>query len=296
MKIGFGDCHPAVNLIFFAGIAVFGMLFRHPATVAVCFFCALIYYIRLCGKRAVKSFFCFIVPMLVFVVIMNGLFSHYGNTVLFTLPSGSSVTLESVTYGFILGAAAVSIIMWFFCYNEIVTEDKFLYVFGKILPAGALVISMALRFIPLYRNRLRIISEAQSGIGTGYKNGGFIQKIRNGGRIISILITWSLENSVEVSDSMRAKGYGLKGRKSYSCYRWKHRDVLLICLMLLLYGIMTVGYINNSLNCVYTPQIKICPLSGFGAVTAAAFALLCLMPLITDLKEDIKWNRLKSKM
>ncbi len=315
MEIGFKGYHPVANLIFFVSVVVFGMLFKHPVTLAVCFFTSVGYYLRLCGKAAVKSVFAFLLPMLIFVVIINGLFAHYGITPLLTLPDGNSLTLESLVYGFVLGLVTVTVIMWFFCYNEIVTADKFMFVFGKILPSAVLVISMALRFIPLYKSRLKIIAEAQKGIGRDYRTGPIKQRIKNGGKIISILITWSLENAVETADSMRARGYGLKGRKNYGKFRWSRKDIAAVAIMLLIDVILTAGCVSNSLYCIYNPYITINPSADFGKtyfvnelnvtlnptsvlgiITLAAFTALCFLPLITDLTEEIKWNRIKLKM
>lgn len=315
MKIGFKGYHPVANLIFFASIVVFGLLFKHPATLAVCFAAALCYYIRLSGKTAFKSLLVFLTPMILVVVIINGLFAHYGITPLMTLPDGNQLTLESIVYGFVLGLAAVTIIIWFFCYSEVVTADKFMSVFGKILPAAALVFSMTLRFIPMYKNRLHIIAEAQAGLGRDYKTGSIKQRIKNGGTIISILITWSLENAIETSDSMRARGYGLGGRKNYGKFRWSTNDIVSVAVMLALDVIMTLGCIKKSLYCIYNPYIIINPsvdfgktyfinelnmtfnpMSALGIITLMAFILLCFLPLIIDLKEVIKWNRLESRI
>ncbi len=38
------------------------------------------------------------------------------------------------------------------------------------------------------------------------------------------MVTWSLENAIETADSMRARGYGLPGRTSFSIYRFDSRD------------------------------------------------------------------------
>lgn len=315
METGFKGYHPAVNLIFFASVVVFAMLFKHPITLAVCFAAALVYYIRLCRRTAVRSLFCFILPLLAFVLVINGLFAHYGTTPLLTLPDGNKLTLEAVVYGFVLGVSTVSVIMWFFCYNEVVTSDKFMHVFGKILPAAALVVSMSLRFVPFYKNRLNTIAEARQGLGLDDKKGSMSQKIKNGGKIFSILTTWSLENAVETSDSMRARGYGLRNRKNYSRYRWRPGDVLAAVLIIFLDVILAAGYASGAVRCLYNPYIAINPpadfgktyfinelnltlnpVSVFGAVTLAAFALLCFLPAAVDLKEEIKWNRLKSKI
>lgn len=315
MGIGFKGYHPVANLIFFASIVVFGMLFKHPVTLAVCFIAAVLYWFRLCKKTAVKSFLVFILPMLIIVVIINGLFAHYGITQLLTLPDGNTLTLESLVYGFVLGLVTITVIMWFFCYNEIVTADKFMFVFGKILPSAVLVISMALRFIPLYKSRLKIIAEAQRGIGRDYRTGPIKQRIKNGGKIISILITWSLENAVETADSMRARGYGLKGRKNYGKFRWSTKDIVVAAIIFMIDVILAVGYASKSLYCIYNPYIIINPSADFGKtyfvnelnitlnptsipgiITLAAFTLLCFLPLIIDFSEEIKWNRIKSEM
>ena len=315
MRNGFKDYHPASNLIFFLSVIVFGMLFRHPVTITACFFCALLWYIMLCGRNTVKPFFAFIVPTLIFVIAIGGLTAHYGETQLLTLPDGKPLTLEALVYGFVLGVAAVSIIMWFFCWNEVITADKFMHIFGKILPAAALVISMALRFLPMYKNRLHTIAEAQRGIDMDFKSGKLTQRIKNGVKIISILITWSLENAVETSDSMRARGYGLSGRKNYGKYRFKKRDFVFCSAAALLDIVMAVGYFSGALMCSYNPSIIINPasesksafysdtlhftlnpVSPLGAAAMSAFVLMCALPILIKLQEDLKWNRLKLKI
>lgn len=315
METGFKGYHPVVNLIFFGSVIVFGMVFKHPLTLAVCFASSVVYYFKLCKKTAVKSLFAFVLPMLLAVIIINGLFSHYGLTQLFALPGGSFVTLESVIYGFVLGLMTVTVIIWFFCYNEIVTTDKLMFVFGRMLPSAALVISMALRFLPMYKNRLKAITAAQRGIGIDYKTGSLLQRIKTSGKIISALLTRSLENAVETSDSMRARGYGVKGTKNYGKFRWSTKDVIAVVTILLLDGILTAGCASNALYCVYTPGIIVNPPANFGKVhiisqlnltvnpvsvpgfiAFSAFTALSFLPVFIDIKEDIKWNRLKSKI
>ncbi|MCQ2470598.1 MAG: energy-coupling factor transporter transmembrane protein EcfT [Clostridia bacterium] len=315
MEAGFKGYHPVPNLIYFLSIVIFSLLFKHPLTLAVCFAASICYYIKLCGRQAVKNFFCVLLPMLVVVLLINGIFAHYGTTPIFTLPSGNKMTFEAIVYGFVLGLSAVTVMMWFFCYNEVVTADKFMFVFGKFLPAAALVFSMALRFVPLYKNRLYIIAEAQRGIGKDYKSGTLLERIKNGGKIMSILITWSLENAVEISDSMRARGYGLKGRKAYGKFKWSGKDFVAVFVIILIDILLIFGCIFKSVHCVYNPYIVINPkadfgktyfvnqlnltlnpTSFFGIITLIAFTVLCFLPLIIELKEDIKWNRLKSKI
>ena len=293
MENGLKKYHPVTNLIFFASVIVFGMILRHPLTLGVCFVAAFVWYIRLCGKAAVKSVCTFLLPMLILVTVLNGLFARYGRTELFYLFGRKAITLESLVFGFALGLTTVTVIIWFFCFNEVVESDKLMFLFGRIFPSAGLVIIMALRFVPMYRKRIDIISQAQKGLCA---DGDSNDKIKAGGKIISVLFTWSLENSVETSYSMRARGYGLKSRKSYARYKFRTKDTILSAVMLVLDVVLIAGCVSKTVYCSYNPYISIPQFSVFGAVIIISFAVLCFLPLIIELREDIKWNRLKSKI
>ena len=262
MNRGFKAYHPAVNLLFFAGVVVFGILFLHPYCIAVSFLSAVGYNVLLKGKKALTEL-AYLVPMIAIVTLINALFSHYGVTVLAVLPSGNNLTLESIVYGLITGIMLVSVILWFHCYSEIVTADKLMFVLGRRIPAAALVISMALRFVPLYRDRLSQIAEAQKGLGLDSHSGKLTERIKNSASQVSILITWSLENAVETSDSMRSRGYGLAGRKPYSFYKMKSLDWCAVGILTVVYGMIICGAATNILRCTYNPYISIPKLTPF---------------------------------
>lgn len=315
MNMGFKGCHPIVNIFFYISILVFGMLFSHPVCLAASLTASLIYSIRLSGRRTVRNFVCLLLPMLFAVTLINTLFNHYGITVLAVFPWGNSLTLESIANGIVTGMVVVSVILWFFTYNEVVTTDKFMYVFGKRLPAIALIISMALRFVPMYRIKLREISDVQQGIGRDYRQGNLVTRIKHAGSIVVILVSWGLENSIETSDSMRARGYGVSKRKAYSRFIWQTCDTVVFILIILIDIVLLAGDIFGVLSCSYNPQIiinssvdfgttylinelnlKINPLNFWGYLTLFSYIALAFMPIIIDLKEDLKWHKLKSKI
>ena len=82
--------------------------------------------------------------MLLMMALINPAFNHEGVTIIDYLPSGNPLTLESIVYGFTSAVMIVSVICHFSCYNEIMTSDKFIYLFGKIIPAMSLIISMTM--------------------------------------------------------------------------------------------------------------------------------------------------------
>ena len=314
MNSGFKGYHPLVNVLFFISIIAFGMLLRHPVYLVISFISSTAYYLKLSGKDGRKTVFRFLLPMLLFVVIINSFFNHYGVTTLFILPSGNNFTFEALVMGIVSGITVVSVIQWFFCCNEVVTEDKFMHIFGRILPKGALVVSMILRFVPLYRRRYKEISQARKCIGLNGTD-SFICKMKNTFKNIGILVSWSFENAIETADSMKARGYGLKGRTYYSRFQWQMGDTLALILLVLFDALIIFGLVSNSAYCIYNPYVivnqpseigttyiinelnlTINPFSFLSIVSLIAFTLLCFLPLTIDLKEDIKWHRLQSKI
>lgn len=314
MSSGFKGYHPLVNVLFFISIIAFGMLLRHPVYLVISFISSTAYYLKLSGKDGRKTVFRFLLPMLLFVVIINSFFNHYGVTTLFILPSGNNFTFEALVMGIVSGITVVSVIQWFFCCNEVVTEDKFMHIFGRILPKGALVVSMILRFVPLYRRRYKEISQARKSMGLNGTD-SFICKMKNTFKNIGILVSWSFENAIETADSMKARGYGLKGRTYYSRFQWQTGDTLALILLVLFDALIIFGLVSNSAYCIYNPYViinqpseigttyiinelnlTINPFGFLSIISLIAFTLLCFLPLTIDLKEDIKWHRLQSKI
>lgn len=314
MSSGFKGYHPLVNVLFFISIIAFGMLLRHPVYLVISFISSTAYYLKLSEKDGRKTVFRFLLPMLLFVVIINSFFNHYGVTTLFILPSGNNFTFEALVMGIVSGITVVSVIQWFFCCNEVVTEDKFMHIFGRILPKGALIVSMILRFVPLYRRRYKEISQARKCMGLNGTD-SFICKMKNTFKNIGILVSWSFENAIETADSMKARGYGLKGRTYYSRFQWHTGDTLALILLVLFDALIIFGLVSNSAYCIYNPYViinqpseigttyiinelnlTINPFGFLSIISLIAFTLLCFLPLTIDLKEDIKWHRLQSKI
>ena len=315
MATGFKNYHPWVNMIFFISVIVFGMLFLHPVCLFVSFFASICLDIRLKGKKAVKEIFFFILPMLVFVTIINGIFNHYGMTVLFEIENGNNITFEAYVYGFVLGLVVAITTLWFFCFNEIVSGDKIMFVLGKSVPKFALVVTMALRFVPLYRRKFTEIQQAQKGLLQTQEDKKLINKIKNAIKSVSILITWALENAIETSDSMRARNYGEGKRSFYSRFHFTKSDALTLCGILISDAIIIICRIKDGLYASYNPYILINskkdfgityiikeintvinPFETFEIVTIIFYIFLCFFPLIVDLKEELNWRRLKSKI
>lgn len=64
---------------------------------------------------------------------------------------------------------------------------------------------MCLRFVPKFIKEASVISDGQKCVGRSVENGSLIKRAKHGITIFSILVTWSLENAIETSDSMKCR-------------------------------------------------------------------------------------------
>ncbi len=290
----FSGYHPAVNVIYYAMVLLFSMCLMHPAYLLISLTGALAYDISLRGRKAVRFAAAGLLPMALFAAAVNPAFNHEGATILTYLPGGNPLTLESILYGAAAAAMLAAVVLWFSSYQLVMTSDKFVYLFGRIIPALSLVLSMALRFIPRFRAQLHTVSEAQTCLGRDTQNGSLLRRMKNALRVFSITVTWSLENAIETADSMRARGYGLPGRTAFSIYRLDSRDRAALAWLGFCGFDLIAGWMAGGMYFRYYPTVKCAPLTPMTASFALVYLCLCLTPVMLNWKEDAKWSSLRS--
>jgi len=290
----FSGYHPLVNFLYFALVISFSMFFMHPITLAISLACATSYSIYIGGQKAMKFTLVYMLPLMLMTMLINPAFNHAGMTILTYLPSGNPLTLESITYGIASAAMLVAVITWFSCFNKVITSDKFVYLFGRVIPALSLVLSMTLRFVPHFRAQIKIVSEAQRCIGRDASSGGVIKRLRNGITILSIMVTWALENAIETADSMKSRGYGLPGRSAFSIYRFDRRDRNTMIFLFICAAYIILGQVLGALYWRYFPSMRGSGANIYTISVLIAYTAMCFMPVVLNIREDRKWTRLKS--
>ena len=292
----FKTYHPIVNFMYFVFVIGFSCFFMHPACLAISLISGFAYSVMLKGGKQAGKNLIYMIPMLIFMAIINPLFNHEGVTVIGYLPSGNPLTAESIIYGLCAAAMIVSVILHFSCYNEIMTSDKFIYLFGKVIPGLSLILSMTLRFVPRFASQLKVVTNAQRCMGRDVSNGSIIRRAKSGLNILSIMITWSLENAIETADSMKARGYGIPGRTAFSIFTFDNRDKKALACILFL-GIYTfVGSLMGEISFRFFPSMQMAETTVFGISVFVAYLLLCSSPIIIELWEVRKWKALRSKI
>ena len=290
----FSSYHPAVNFLYFASVLLFGMWFMHPACLAVSAVCAIAYNVYLNGEKSLRFCLVYMLPMLCLAAVVNPLFTHEGVTVLWYFPSGNALTLESILYGLAAAVMLVSVMIWFANFNWVMTTDKFIYLFGRVIPSLSLVLSMTLRFIPRFKKQMDHVKEARRCMGTEQKEQGKLGALKEALTVLSIMITWALEGAVDTADSMNSRGYGLPGRTAFSLYFFEKRDRFCVMWILFCDACILASHFTGLLDWRYYPAVK-----GTAAAGLPGFlflALLGLTPLLINMKEDLKWKRIRSEI
>ena len=291
----FAKYHPLINFIYFTAVIVFSMIFVHPICLVTSLLCSVMYSVILNGKKALK-FIAMLLPLMLISALIYPAFNHEGVTVIAYLPSGNPLTLESILYGIVAASMVATVICWFSCFNKIMTSDKFIYLFGRIIPSLSLILSMTFRFVPKFKEQVQEVSNAQKSMGRDSSEGSVFARVKNSIRILSAVITWSLENAIDTSDSMKSRGYGLTGRTAYSNYVFDKRDVTALIYLAVTITYFLIGTLLGKINYRYFPSMRGTDMSFYSTSIFISYIMICIMPIIIEIWEELKWRKLKSKI
>lgn len=285
----FENSNPIVITLYFLSVIGILMFSQNPILLLLGFLGSFFY--TLIRSRRIPVFYLF---LFILLTLANPLMSHNGKTVLFVI-NDSPITLEALVYGAVSAGILITVLCLFRIFSEIMTRDKLLYVFGSLSPKLALILSMGLRYVPLFRERAKKISESQLALGL-YKEENIFDKIKSDLRVFSILITWALENGITTADSMSARGYGKRRRTYFSLFKFRKSDALLLILTILCSALTLIGMAMGTLDFIFYPTLKFGNLTPLGIAAYTAYGLLSVLPIILETEERLRWKYLQSKI
>lgn len=294
-KSVFDTYHPVINFIFFCIVIISAVITMNPVLLGISSISAGIYAYLLNGRKILKMVLFFFVPLTVFAAVINAVINPRGETVLL-YTEYSRITLEAAVYGICTGIMISSVMLWFSCFTKVMTGDKFTYIFGKVIPSVSLIITMVMRFVPDFREKITEISDAQKGIGCDISEGKLREKVRHGIKITSVMLSWSMENSIDTADSMKARGYGTRKRSSFAIYAFDRRDIAAAVLILITAAVLIWGTINDRCSVEFYPYISGPQFINADIIIYASYAVLCFFPAAVEAKEAILWKYLQSKI
>ena len=260
--------HPAVWTVYFVGVIALTMFGMAPACVVLSLAGGLCFSLATQGIASSLAKLRWQLPLLALICLINPLYSAMGSTLLGRV-GPFRVYAESLAYGAMMGALLVAVLLWFEAAGSVVGVDETLELSGGLLPSIALAISMVMRLIPqLMRRGEETRRVTRIARGTGHVRSDMM-------RLLGVLLTWSLEDSVERSDSMRARGWGAAQRRStYRAHRFRRRDGVALALNALLVAASAAGVGVTVRGWRFYPRM-----SGTAPLwTLVPFVLLVLVP------------------
>ena len=289
----FENYNPIVITLYFLSMSTVLMFSQSPLLLLIGFSGIISYF---CIRDKKKSFRSHLFYILLFIILtfINPLVSHNGKTVLLVI-NDSPITLEAIVFGAVSAGILVTILYLFRIFSDIMTRDKLLYVFGKLSPKLSLILSMGIRYVHLFMERTKKISDNQKALGL-YKDDNILDKIKCDLRIFSILITWALENGITTANSMEARGYGKQRRTYYSLFKFRKADIFILAITLICTSVTLSAIILGNNDFTFYPTLKISDATPLGVASYISYGILAFMPTFNETEEKLKWRYLESKI
>ena len=187
------------------------MLTHNPLYLIILLGVAAIHYLpasqRRTDGRAWRSLLRIALGLALLVIPLNALNVHSGSHVLFRLPAtwpviGGNITLEAVLWGSSTALGLLTLLVLFAAFNLHVNRAQILHMTPAFVYEAGLIVSIALAFVPQMILSAQEIREAQ--LIRGHR----MRRLRDMRPFIMALLTTGLERSVQLAESMEARGFG----------------------------------------------------------------------------------------
>ncbi|MGN0382974.1 MAG: energy-coupling factor transporter transmembrane component T [Eubacterium sp.] len=283
--------HPIVNLIYFIFVIAFTIVLMNPICIIISLLIAFANCVLLKGIKYVLRNMLLLLPLFLITILINPLFCHEGMTIINYFPDGNPLTLESIYYGVAMATMFITVILWFMCINEVFTSDKIMYLFGRILPTFSILLTMTLRFVPRLVKHIKEVEKARKNIlQIKYKN-NIIGNIKKALEILSITITWAMDDAIDTADSMKSRAYGIGKRTSYSIYDFDKRNRRCLLIMIFMIALIIYNISKGALNFYYYPTVKGNCSDIYSVITLLVYTILCALPIFYYTIDKIKLSK-----
>jgi len=292
-KRGLHALHPLSAFLYYVGGAVFIMAGQHPVFAA----CTFVLVFVLNGIQdhfaALKKWGRWYAAAAFLIVILTPAFNRRGTHILFYFRD-NPVLLEGVIQGVIAALSLLALLFLFVSFNQVITSEKFLFLFARVVPQWALLAMLTMRFVPLFQRRLHDIGLVQKTKGMSVKKGGFLSRIESAMKLLHILLEWSLEEALQTADSMKARGYGIERRSRYSPYAFSAIDAVVLALTAAGGVCAIFGYALGDTVLTTSPVLEPVLLSGREWFYFSVYLFYFAFPMMIEGRERWRWHFSKS--
>jgi energy-coupling factor transport system permease protein len=279
--------NPLVKLVWALSLTTLVVLLEHPVYLLALFLSTL----ALVGAARIWTKWASIMRLTVYlcltIALINVLVNSDGAHVLwqagFKIPvlGYPQVTLEALVFSLGMSIRLLTIISVFTIVTLTIHPDDIIQAMFKVKipPKSVMVMSLAVRFLPVLVADAGRISAVQQSRGMKSERGNLIQWIKNRSAVLIPLFSNSLDRTVQLAEAMESRGFGSgKPRIFYKPLGISNSDRLTFSLCLLAVGIVAVMSLKGWAAYRYYPVLDSLQLN-----TVEGWLLFLLVILITSL-------------
>ena len=287
----FAKLNPIALAVYFLGVSSVLILTSHPIYTLGAFVSVVLFrlYIQFNFKSIISGSL-----WILTLTIVNPLFSHHGNTPILFI-NDKPYTAEALFYGLHLSLALTAAFLLCTSAAECFSTDKVAFLISSASAKLALILSMTLRYITMFKSEYIKISDARKALGRSAADDIF-GRIKNSAACFSTLFSNAIEFSAYTADSMLSRGFMLKKRTHYSDYKLTVKDFFVIFLTSTSVFLSFYFEYSKKADFYYYPVISGAELNFQILLSGFLYLGVSLLPFIFETAENIKWKLLESKI
>jgi energy-coupling factor transport system permease protein len=199
--------NPGAAIAYLGALVVVGFVYSSPLVLVAATAATALAGVAAGAGRAVRASLRLAIPLLVFMILVNGLVTHRGETILvrgWDMPvlGNTDITLESLAAGAAIGLRVVAVVLAFAVYSACVDPDRVLRILRPLARRSAMTAGLVTRMVPLAAADLARMSEAATLRGPGAEPVGRPAMARR-------LVEGSLDRAVDVAATLELRGHSL---------------------------------------------------------------------------------------
>jgi energy-coupling factor transport system permease protein len=248
-------------VIWLATVLVLLSITRNPLYLVIIFMCVLFVGLALreTGTALPRPFSLWKLALWIFIftTVFNSLTSHFGETVLFTIPGNlplisGEVTLEAMVYGATNGLILVGMLASFMVLNQALPMRDLIGLIPRAFFPVAVVTSIAVTYLPTTLRQFQQIRDAQA------IRGHQMRTLRDWLPLLMPLLVGGLEHAMQLAEAMTARGFA-STKSAAGGRQFQPRLFMLAGMVLLAIGWLTLlgrptvgGWVLISLGGIFT--------------------------------------------
>jgi energy-coupling factor transport system permease protein len=223
--------HPAAVLAYLSVLLVLSLLYDNPLYLLSLLLLLGLLIRGVDGLEAWEGLLKAGVFLMLIIMVVNPLVIRAGSTIIWHGPmvpflGRLDVSLEAMYFGAVSGLRLLVIMSIFCLYNLMINPDNMLNLFSKAAGKSVLIAALSTRMFPTMVRDLKRIKEVLQFRGVDFDEGSLWERVKKYSSLYNVMLLSSLEDSMEIAESMQARAYGSGRRSVYSRNLLRPRDFL----------------------------------------------------------------------